>query len=105
PALGAAPPPLDPEDPPVGHRRDVPLEDVQVGPADRGRVHLHDHISRVDELRVGSLLPGFLTRAVVPWLVCWSTCTMRSGGSMSSGSGASSQAFCPGPWYTSAFIS
>ncbi len=41
----------------------------------------------------------------VPQIVVVSTCTITSVGSMISGSGASSHAFSPGPWYTSAFIS
>ena len=54
-----------PENPPAGHRRDVSLEDVQVGAADRGDVHLHDHVIGADDLRVGYVLPRLLYRSVV----------------------------------------
>src|SRR3954451_2227190 len=40
----------------------------------------------------------------VPQIVAESTLTMTSVGAWILGSGASSQARCPGPWYTSAFI-
>src|SRR5580704_13751394 len=63
--LGDGPGTFVPQNPPVGHRRDVPLEDVQVGAADRGDVHPHDHVSGVDDFRVGYVLPRLLTRSVV----------------------------------------
>src|SRR5664280_3111438 len=56
--LGNRPDTFVPEDPSVGHHRDIPLQDVQVSAADRGGVHLHDHVSRVNDLRGSRLFPG-----------------------------------------------
>jgi len=41
-----------PEDAALRHRRHVALEDVQVRPAERRRVHLDDHVGRVLDARV-----------------------------------------------------
>ena len=63
--LGDRPDTVVPEDPPVGHRGHITLEDVQVGAADRGGVHRHDHIGRVDDPRIRHLLPRLSARSVV----------------------------------------
>ena len=47
PDLGDGADALVAEDAARRHRRHVTLEDVQVGAADRGRVHPHDHVGRV----------------------------------------------------------
>jgi hypothetical protein len=43
----------------------VPLEDVQVGPADGGRVDLDHDVGRVDGLRIGDGFPGLLAGTVI----------------------------------------
>ena len=48
------------EDPPVGDRRYITLEDVQVGAADRYRVDPHDRIGIVLNRWFGYLLQLFL---------------------------------------------
>ena len=45
------------EDAALGHRRHVPLEDVQVGAADRRRVDLDDDVRRLADARVVGRLP------------------------------------------------
>ena len=45
------------EDPAVGDGRDVALEDVQVGAADRHGVDAHDGVGVVDDRRLRHLLP------------------------------------------------
>ena len=62
--LGDRPDTVVPEDPAVGHRGHVALEDVQVGAADRGG-HRDDHIGRVDDPRIRHLLPRLSARSVV----------------------------------------
>ena len=52
------------EDPPGGDGRDVTLEDVQVGAADRHGVDPDDRVGVVDERRLGHLLPRLLPG---PW--------------------------------------
>src|SRR4029077_8317566 len=53
------------QDPAVVHRRHVALKDVQVGPADGGRVNPHDDIAIVEDLRVRYFFPGLLPGTVV----------------------------------------
>src|SRR5690606_3128843 len=45
--------------------RHVALEDVKIGPADRGAGHADDRIACVRKLGPGSVLEGFLARAPV----------------------------------------
>jgi hypothetical protein len=56
---------LMPQDPPVGHCRDISLEDVQIATTYCGCVDLHDDIRRVDDLGVGHVFPRLLVRSVV----------------------------------------
>ena len=53
------------EDPAVGHRGHVALQDVQVGAADRGRVDADDHVGRLLDRGVRDVLPGLRARTVV----------------------------------------
>ena len=53
------------QDPALADRGHVALEDVQVGPADGGRVDPHDDVAVVGDLRVRHLFPGLLTGTVV----------------------------------------
>src|SRR5690606_1688828 len=48
-----------------GDRRDVALEDVQIGAADRGRVHPHEGVRGLEDLRIGDRIPRLLARAVI----------------------------------------
>jgi len=48
-----------------GHLRHVAFQDVEIRPADRGRVDLDDCIRRVNEDRIGNRLPGPFSRAVI----------------------------------------
>ena len=56
---------LVPEDPAVGDGRDVALEDVQVGAADRHRIDADDGVGVVDDDGLRDFLPGLLARTVV----------------------------------------
>jgi len=56
--LGDRPDTVVPEDPAVGHRGDVALEDGQVGAADRAGGHRHGHIRR-------DFLPRIVARSVI----------------------------------------
>src|SRR5664280_704157 len=87
--LGNRPDTFVPEDPSVGHHRDIPLQDVQVSAADRGGVHLHDHVSRVNDLRVGHDLPGLLTG---PW---YTSAFIRPRSAVSAGVGGVLSSRCP----------
>jgi hypothetical protein len=51
--------------PAVADRRHIAVEDMQISPADRGRVHPHDDVTVVGDLRVSYLLPGLLTGTVI----------------------------------------
>ncbi len=53
------------ENPAVGYRRYVSLQDVQIGPADCHRVDLHDGIGVRHDRRVRDLLPALLAGSVV----------------------------------------
>src|SRR5262249_18561410 len=53
------------EDPALADGRHIALEDVQVGPADGGRVHLDDDVTVVGDLRVRHFFPGLLAGTVV----------------------------------------
>ena len=52
------------EDPPVGHGRNVALEDVQIRAADRRGVDAHDRVRVGGDLRLRHVLPGLLPG---PW--------------------------------------
>ena len=56
---------LVPEDPALGHGGHVALEDVQVGPADRGGVDPHDRVAGLEQHGVGDLVPALDVRTVV----------------------------------------
>jgi len=49
----------------VGHRRDISLENMQVGATDRRGIHPHDHVGRLLDRGIGDLFPGLLPRSVV----------------------------------------
>jgi hypothetical protein len=49
----------------VGDRRDITLENVQVGAADRGGVDPYHHVGRVLNCSVGNVFPGLLPGAVI----------------------------------------
>src|SRR4029450_2276708 len=53
------------ENPAVGYRRYVTLQDVQVGPADRHPVDLHDGGGVRQDRRVRDLLPALLAGSVI----------------------------------------
>ena len=53
------------EDPTGGDRRDVALEDVQVGAADRGGLGADDDVGRLDDDRVRDVLPSLFAGTVV----------------------------------------
>src|SRR5580693_3936929 len=53
------------QDPAAAHLRQVALENVQVGTADRGRIHLHDNVAVIGDLGVGHLVPGLVPGTVV----------------------------------------
>ena len=53
------------EDRPRLHLGHIALEDVQIGPADGGRVDPDDRVCRIDDGGVGNVLPGSLSRPVV----------------------------------------
>jgi hypothetical protein len=61
------------------HRGHVTVEDVQVGPADGGRVDPHNGVAVVEDLRVRYLFPGLLPGTLVDegshgflhWIVCF----------------------------------
>jgi hypothetical protein len=53
------------EDPPVGDRGDVAVQDVQVGAADRGGVDPDDDVGRFPHGGVRDVLPGLVARTVV----------------------------------------
>src|SRR5580704_17060010 len=53
------------QDPALGDRGHVTLENVQVGTADGGRVDPHDGVAIADDLRIRQLFPGLLARTVV----------------------------------------
>src|SRR5271170_3585038 len=53
------------QDPAVAHLRQVALENVQVGTADRGRIDLHDNVAVIGDNRVGYLVPGLAPGTVV----------------------------------------
>jgi hypothetical protein len=53
------------EDPAVGHRRNVSLEDVQVRAADRDGVDADDRVGVGDDLWLGHVFPGLLAGAVI----------------------------------------
>ncbi len=53
------------QNPAVAHLRQVALENVQVGTADRGRIHLHDNVAVIGDLGVGYLVPGLAAGTVV----------------------------------------
>jgi hypothetical protein len=52
------------EDPTGVHGGDVPVQDVQVGPADRGGVDADDDVGGFLDSRVGHVLPRLASRAV-----------------------------------------
>jgi hypothetical protein len=54
-----------PQDAAVGHRRDVTLQDVQVGTADRRGVDPDHDVGRFGDRGIGNVLPGLAARAVV----------------------------------------
>ena len=56
---------LVPQDAADLHLGDVSLEDVEVRPADGRGDHLHDHVGRLFDLRIGHLVPGLLARTLV----------------------------------------
>jgi hypothetical protein len=53
------------QDPALVHRGHVALEDVQVGPADGGRVDPDDDVAVVEDLGVRYFFPGLLSGTVV----------------------------------------
>jgi hypothetical protein len=53
------------QDPARADRGQVALEDVQVRPADGGRVHPHEDVAVVGDLRVRYFFPGLATGTVV----------------------------------------
>src|SRR5580693_8814787 len=53
------------QDPAAAHLRQVALENVQVGTADRGRIHLHDNVAVIGDLGIGHLVPGLAPGTVV----------------------------------------
>ena len=53
------------EDPPIGHRRNVTLEDVQIGAADGDGVDADDRVGVVHDAWAWGLLPSLLTGSVV----------------------------------------
>src|SRR5258708_29572129 len=53
------------EDAPVGHRRDVTLEDMKVRAADRYGVHSDDRVGVGDDFRLRYLLPRLCATSVV----------------------------------------
>src|SRR4029450_2976371 len=55
---------LVPEDPSGVHGGDVPVQDVQVGAADRGGVDADDDVGGFLDGRVGHVLPRLASRAV-----------------------------------------
>lgn len=63
--LGDGPDRLMAQNPPLGHRRDIALENMQVGAADRRGVDPHHHVSRLLDHGIGDLFPGLLPGPVV----------------------------------------
>jgi hypothetical protein len=59
------------EDAAVGDGGDVTVQDVEVGTADRGGVHPHDHVGRFGDGGVGDVLPGLAARSVVYESLHW----------------------------------
>ena len=53
------------EDPAVGHRRDVALEDVQIGAADGDGVDADDGVGVARDRGLRDLLPGLLAGSVI----------------------------------------
>ena len=53
------------EDAARGHRRDVTLEDVQIGPADGHRIDPHDRVGVLDERGIRHLLPRLVAGPVI----------------------------------------
>ena len=56
------PTPSWPRYPALGHGGNIPLEDMEIGAADRGGVHLDDHVAGILDLRVGDVRPGISLR-------------------------------------------
>ena len=63
--LGDHADPLVAQDAADFHLGDVTLENVEVGAADGRGDHLHDHVGRLLDLRIGHFLPGLLARTLV----------------------------------------
>ena len=78
------------QDPALVHRGHVAVEDVQVGPADGGRVDPHDDVAVVEDLRVGYFFPGLPPGTVVDegshsflhWLVSSTTSLVSKAGGL-----------------------
>src|SRR5262252_4084323 len=96
------------EDPPLGHGRDVSLEDVQIRAAYRGADYSHDRVGVGGAVRLGHFLPGLGTRPVVhegshghllclaEYLAPWSPVTTLPWQSRRSGEQRAHVQRCPG---------